>query len=204
MFKRPSTVRSALAALLLLGFAGVTFAEGSTAELIENARKRAREIQEIKQVLADPDQTVRLAAFDAMVGSGNATQREMALDAGLASTDSVLRNLAFKHALLGQDQISITLIVDTEASKVVQEKSVERIDRHGGNWVAIIDPKTVDLVAGKFNHPGNSSMKGGVSGPQMTLKYGDVGAEMRLQDDNTLVGKVFIDGAQFKAKAAFR
>ena len=204
MFKRPSTVRSALAALLLLGFAGVTFAEGSTAELIENARKRAREIQEIKQVLADPDQTVRLAAFDAMVTSKDATQREMALDAGFASTDSVLRNLAFKHALLGQDQISFTLTVDASASKVVQEKSAEYIDGYGSNWVAKIDPKTVDLVLGEFNHPGFDSYKGGVSGSQLTLSYHNVSADLRLQDDNSLAGTVFIGNTRFKATAALR
>ena len=204
MFKRSLTVRSIVAALLLVGFAGAAFAEGTTSELIENARKRAREIQEIKQVLSDPDQTVRLVAFDAMVSSGNATQREMALDAGFASADSVMRNLAFKHALLGQNQINMVIAVDISAPKAVQEKSVAYIDKYGSSWVLRIDPKTVDLVTGKFVSPNGTIYQGAVSGPRLTFIYEHRSGELRLQDDNSLTGTVHHDGAQFKATASFR
>ncbi|HRP36055.1 MAG TPA: hypothetical protein PLI48_09255, partial [Gammaproteobacteria bacterium] len=74
--------------LLALAVAAEGWAQ-SAAEIIEQARARARQVEEIKQVLNDPDQNVRLAAFEAMVGSDDSLMRELALDAGINSTDQV-------------------------------------------------------------------------------------------------------------------
>lgn len=182
-------------------------AQPSAADIVEQARERARQLDEIKQVLNDPDQNVRLAAFEAMVSTGDPLMRELALDAGLASTDQVLRGLAFKHAVLGLSQLNITLTLDPAAPKESQEKVQAYLQKTGANWQLEIDPKTVDLGRGYFQLPGNATRNGNISGLVLTFNYGYHTGELYLQDDNTLGGSVYYSyggNHQFKATAPIR
>lgn len=197
----------AAAGLLALGVAADGWAQ-SAAEIIEQARARARQVEEIKQVLNDPDQNVRLAAFEAMVGSDDSLMRELALDAGLNSTDEVLRGMALRQAVLGLAQLTITLAVDTAAPKAIQDSSREFLEKNGNSYVMAIDPKTRDLSTGAFNMPGNVNQRGNVSGRVVTFKYPYYTGELHLQEDNTLAGTVHYQWSsnnhQFKATAPLR
>lgn len=193
--------------LLALTLAADAWAQ-SAAEIIEQARARARQVEEIKQVLNDPDQNVRLAAFEAMVGSDDSLMRELALDAGLNSTDQVLRGMALRQAVLGLSQLTITLAVDTSAPKAIQDSSREFLEKNGSSYVMAIDPKTKDLSTGAFNLPGNTNQRGNVSGQVVTFKYSTHTGELHLQEDNTLAGTVHYQWSssthQFKATAPLR
>jgi hypothetical protein len=193
--------------LLALAVAADGWAQ-SAAEIIEQARARARQVEEIKQVLNDPDQNVRLAAFEAMVGSDDSLMRELALDAGLNSTDEVLRGMALRQAVLGLAQLTITLAVDTAAPKAIQDSSREFLEKNGNSYVMAIDPKTRDLSTGAFNMPGNVNQRGNVSGRVVTFKYPYYTGELHLQEDNTLAGTVHYQWSsnnhQFKATAPLR
>ena len=193
--------------LLALAVAADGWAQ-SAAEIIEQARARARQVEEIKQVLNDPDQNVRLAAFEAMVGSDDSLMRELALDAGLNSTDEVLRGMALRQAVLGLAQLTITLAVDTAAPKAIQDSSREFLEKNGNSYVMAIDPKTRDLSTGAFNMPGNVNQRGNVSGRVVTFKYSYYTGELHLQEDNTLAGTVHYQWSsnnhQFKATAPLR
>lgn len=182
-------------------------AQASPSEIIDQARARARHIEEIKQVLSDPDQNVRLAAFEAMVTSDDPLMRELALDAGLASTDRVLRGLALRHAVLGLAQLTITLAVDDSAPKPVQERTRDHLEKSGNSYVAPIDPKGSDLTNGAF-HSGNAKYRGNVSGLVVTFSYPYYTGELHLQDDNSLAGVVYYNHGstnyQFKASAPLR
>lgn len=197
----------AVAGLLALAIAADGWAQ-SAAEIIEQARARARQVEEIKQVLNDPDQNVRLAAFEAMVGSDDSLMRELALDAGLNSTDEVLRGLALRHAVLSLAQLTITLAVDTAAPKAIQDSSREFLEKNGNSYVMAIDPKTRDLPTGAFSMPGNVNQRGNVSGRVVTFKYPYYTGELHLQEDNTLAGTVHYQWSsnnhQFKATAPLR
>lgn len=197
----------AAAGLLALAVAADGWAQ-SAAEIIEQARARARQVEEIKQVLNDPDQNVRLAAFEAMVGSDDSLMRELALDAGLNSTDEVLRGMALRQAVLGLAQLTITLAVDTAAPKAIQDSSREFLEKNGNSYVMAIDPKTRDLSTGAFNMPGNVNQRGNVSGRVVTFKYSYYTGELHLQEDNTLAGTVHYQWSsnnhQFKATAPLR
>lgn len=189
----------------------VVAAEGwaqSAAEVIEQARARARQVEEIKQVLNDPDQNVRLAAFEAMVGSDDPLMRELALDAGLNSTDQVLRGMALRHAVLGLAQLTISLEVDESAPKEIQESSRAFLLKNGSSYAMTIDDKGKDLGTGAFHAAGQASHRGNVSGQVVTFKYSYHSGELHLQDDNTLAGKVFYQWSshnhQFKATAPLR
>lgn len=193
--------------LLAMAVAAEGWAQ-SAAEIIEQARARARQVEEIKQVLNDPDQNVRLAAFEAMVGSDDSLMRELALDAGINSTDQVLRGLALRHAVLGLSQLTITLAVDDSASKPIQESTREFLAKNGNSYVMGIDQKTKDLSTGAFNLPASSSYRGNVSGQVVTFREAYHTGELHLQEDNTLAGTLYYQrGAathQFKATAPLR
>jgi len=206
-------IASPVNALRLAGFliflvaSAEALAQANTADIIEQARARARQVEEIKQVLTDPDQNVRLAAFEGMVDSGDPLMREIALDTGLASTDRVLRGLALKHTILGLAQLSITLTVDDSAPKPVQDKSVKYLEKNGNNYILTFDPKGSDLNRGFFHPPGNLHWAGNVSGTVVTFNYGKYTGELILQDDNTLAGLVHYNqggGHRFKATAPLR
>ncbi len=193
-------------AAVLLGLSMVsinTHAQTSASEIIEQARERARNIEEFKGVLNDPDQNVRLAAFEVMVTNDDPLMRELALDTGLASTDQVLRGLAFKHAVLGLDQLVLTLEKNESAPKKVQERTEVYLERYGQKLVINIDTSEVDLNRGYFAY-GNQT--GNISGTVMTFDYGNYLGDLRLQDDNSLAGQVnFGNGnSQFKATAPIR
>lgn len=186
---------------------GDVFAQTTAAEIIEKARERARQVDEIKQVLNDPDQNVRLAAFEAMVGSDDPLMRELALDAGLSSTDQVLRGMALKHAVLNLAAIHVTLAVDESAPKPVQERVQAYLQKSGRTYQVEIDPKSVNPERGSFYGRGNPSHSGNVSGTVVTFSYGYYTGELHLQDDNTLAGHVHYSYGgdhQFKATAPIR
>jgi hypothetical protein len=193
--------------LLLLALGPDAIAQQSTAEIIEQARARARQIEEVKQVLNDPDQNVRLAAFEGMVSSDDPLMRELALDAGLASTDQVLRGVALKHAVMGLAQLSITLAVDTAAPKPVQERARAHLEKSGASFLLVIDTQNVDLNRGFFHPPRQPAYNGNVSGLVLTFNYGYHSGELHLQEDSTLAGTVHYSPGgdhQFKATAPLR
>lgn len=196
--------------LLTLCIASLSYsalAQTSAAQIVEQARERARQLDEIKQVLNDPDQNVRLAAFEAMVDSGDPLMRELALDAGIASTDQVLRGLALKYAVLSLEQLNITLSLDPDAPKEVQEKSRTYLEKTGAGFVLKIDTKSVDIPRGYFQQPGNSNRTGNISGLILTFDYAYHAGELHLQDDNTLAGTIYYNyggNHQFKATAPVR
>ncbi len=171
-----------------------------TATLIEAARAKAKKIDEIKAILNDPDQTVRLAAFEAMVGSGDPLMRELAIQTGLAASDSIMRALAFKHVLLGLDRLVFTLAVDESEAKERVEHSQAVFAQNGSIASIQFDRSRTDPAKAIFFRPG-SSQTGKVEGLVVTFDYGEIEGELRLQDDNSLLGRVRFHNGVFKAKA---
>jgi len=86
----PIVCAAGAAVLLLLNPVSV-YAQTSAAEMLEQARARSRDIEELKAVLNGPDQNMRLAIFDVMVNSGDEAMRQVALDLGLASADPLMQ-----------------------------------------------------------------------------------------------------------------
>lgn len=180
----------------------------SAAEIVDQARARARQVEEIKKLLDDPDQNVRVAAFDTMVGSDDPLMRDLALDAGLNSTDQVLRAVALRHTVLGLAQLTIALAVDDSQSKEAQESARSFQVRNGSVYTMMIDDKGKDLSTGSFHRTGHAGERGNVSGLVVTFSYGSYSGELQLQDDNSLAGTVYFGSGQthhkFKASAPLR
>lgn len=106
----------------------LAFAQSSAAEMLEQARARAREMEELKAVLNGPDQNMRPASFDIMVNSGDEAMRQIAIDTGLASADPLTQAMAFKETILGLNRIVFSLEIDTSQPETVFEHLVQPDD----------------------------------------------------------------------------
>ena len=180
-------------------------AQTTAAEILEKARGQARDLEELRKVLNGPDQNMRLATFDAMAASGDPTMRNVAIDVGMASADSLLQAAAFREVVMGLDSLIMTLVVDTSAPDAVQEKSTKRLDS-GTEYVlqmAYHEPKT-----GKFaydsRYKDNPTYSGFVTGTTLIFKNGNDTGTLELKDDNAVSGVVNLGKTQFIATARIR
>lgn len=163
----------------------------SAAEILEKARANSREIEDLKKALNDPDQNMRLATFKAMVESGNEAYRAVAMDAGLASTDTVIRELAFKTAIMGLDRLHFTLSLDPSQPKEVQERTRAYLAQSGNEFV--LEMPYRDPERGMFGTRKDLTGRiGEVSGTRVTFKYGYNSGDLALEDDDMVTGVVTI------------
>ncbi len=76
-------------------------------------RRQAAQLAEFRTLLADPDPTVRLLTLREAIRAGDATQRQMAIEMGLASNESEMLELALRGMMANIHQI-IMEFVDAE------------------------------------------------------------------------------------------
>jgi hypothetical protein len=178
-------------------------AQDSVDDILEKARSQARDYEKLKRVLVEePDQNVRLAAFDLMVKDGDSMLHAIAVDAGLASADRLLQAAAFKEAIMSLDRLHLTLSLDKTASQDMQEKAKQYLDTKGDALVIVFRKK--DARAGTFSGP---SLNGEVSGTLLTYKLGYGSGTLELKDDNAISGTVIVHSGsplQFLASGRIR
>ena len=172
----------------LLSGSNVAVAQTSAAEMLEQARARAREMEELKAVLNGPDQNMRLASFDIMVNSGDEAMRQIAIDTGLASADTLMQAMAFKEAVLSLNRIVMSLEIDKSQPADIQAQAQKMLDANGNAYeLPIVES---DKKTGIFKIYTNN--KGQVSGLELTFKYSyDIG-KLSLVDETTIKGPVRI------------
>ncbi len=86
-------------------------------DLLAKIRANASQYNEFKQLLNNPDQSIRIAAFDGMVNSGDSALRNIALDEALTNTDSTLQALAFKEIIMGLDVLNFSIALSENVSE---------------------------------------------------------------------------------------
>lgn len=175
----------AAVAIGLFATPSVTYAQSSAAEMLEQARTRARDMEELKKVLNGPDQNMRLASFDIMVNSGDNAMREIAIDLGLASTDSLMQAMAFKEAIMGLESIVMNIEVDSSQPKEIQENAEKFLSSKGNVYTVYITGR--DKAAGTFEIKRN---KGQVSGTSVNFTEGYNSGTLQLVDETTMRGSV--------------
>lgn len=162
------------------------FAQDSADQLLEQARAKAAEIEKLKKIInEEPDQNVRLAAFDLMISKGDSVMHEVAVEAGLASADSLLQAAAFKEAFMALDRLHLTLAVDPKASEEIRDASQVYIDKNGDQYV--IKFRSKDVKAGTVKA---SNLAGQVIGTQFTYTLGQGNGALFLKDDNAVSGDI--------------
>ena len=177
---------------LLLVDATMAWAQTSAAEMLEKARARSRDMEELKAVLNGPDQNMRLATFDVMVASGDSAMREIAIDLGLASADPLLQGMAFKEAFLSLDRVIMTLEVDKSQPESIQETAQTYLDSKGNTYNMPI--AKADKKSGTFTI--YSTYSGQVTGTSVSFNYNYDSGQLELIDETTIKGpiKVYSSG----------
>lgn len=172
-------------AIGLFATPSVSIAQQSAAEMLEQARARARDMEELKKVLNGPDQNMRLASFDIMVNSGDNAMREIAIDLGLASTDSLMQAMAFKEAIMGLDSIVMNLEIDSSQPKEIQDIAEKFLSSKGNVYTVHITGR--DKANGTFDIKRN---KGQVSGTSVNFTEGYNSGTLQMVDESTMRGAV--------------
>lgn len=167
---------------------GVAIAQTSAAEMLEQARARAREMEELKAVLNGPDQNMRLASFDVMVNSGDEAMRQIAIDTGLASADPLMQAMAFKELVLSLNRIVMSLEIDKSQPAEIQAKSQAFLDAHGNAYALTIVKS--DKKTGIFNI--DTRYKGQVTGLELTFNYSYDTGRLSLVDETAMKGPIRI------------
>ena len=85
-------------------------------------RRQAGVLAEFRAMLADPDSNVRLLAMREAIRVGDASQRQMAIEAGLASNESSMVEVALRGILTNVQQIVIEA-TDAEGKITIDGKS---------------------------------------------------------------------------------
>ena len=160
---------------------GVAIAQTSAAEMLEQARARAREMEELKAVLNGPDQNMRLASFDVMVNSGDEAMRQIAIDTGLASADPLMQAMAFKELVLSLNRIVMSLEIDKSQPAEIQAKSQAFLDAHGNAYALTIVKS--DKKTGIFNIEVQRSSHGFGTDLQLQLRHRQAFACRRDRDE---------------------
>ncbi len=164
----------------------VAFAQSTAAEMLEKARARSRDMEELKSVLNGPDQNMRLATFDVMVNSDDDAMRQIAIDAGLASADPLLQSMAFKSVVLGMERITLSLEIDKSQPKELQEAAQKYLASKGDVYhIPIIG---TDHDSGVFTI--YSSYTGQINGLELNFKYNHDLGTLSLVDEATMKGPI--------------
>jgi len=163
-------------------------AQSSAAELLEQARARSRDLEELKAVLNGPDQNMRLATFDVMVRSGDEAMREVAIDLGMASADPLLQGMALKETILSLNMLIFDLEVDSSQPQSIQDKAQQILQSKGATYQLPIND--ADRDAGTFRT--KSKPGGQVSGTTLTFQSGYDKGQFELADERTLKGTLMI------------
>ena len=172
----------------LLSGSNVAVAQTSAAEMLEQARARAREMEELKAVLNGPDQNMRLASFDIMVNSGDEAMRQIAIDTGLASADTLMQAMAFKESVLSLNRIVMSLEIDKSQPAEIQAKSQAILNANGNAYeLPIVES---DKKTGIFKI--YSSYTGQVTGLELTFNYSYDNGRLSLVDETTMKGPIRI------------
>ena len=184
MTRIPLTIAALVVSSLLLLDSAPVYAQATAAEMLEQARARSRDMEELKAVLNGPDQNMRLATFDVMVNSGDEAMRAIAIDMGMASADPLMQAMAFKETVLSLNRIVFTLELDTSQPETVQQKAEAWLNSNGARYeFPIVE---VDKKTGVFKIKQNNT--GQVNGTTLTFKHGYNSGQLELVDETTIKG----------------
>jgi archaellum component FlaC len=130
---------------------------------IEQAYLLTRDVERLLALLESPDQSSRIVAFYAIINSGRPSSSELAINKAFASSDEVLRGLAFRAAF------SLIKVMEIELSEPKNPSDREKRDLQHARITnsAMVDDIKYDVKTGKFS--GNFS-SGQVSGSIITFR----------------------------------
>lgn len=171
-------------------------------ELMEKARNQGGEYEKARRILnEEPDQNVRLAAFNLMLQQEDRTLKEIAIDAGINSTDRILQAQAFKAAVMDLEKIHLELTdIDSAAAKKNTSLS-SYLEGNGPAFTITIGERNWDEGTFQTGHH-----LGETSGLRLnyTNRQYYVDTVLELVDDDTIKGKFRMYGQTMTATGKLR
>ncbi len=163
------------------------FAETSAEQLKQRIQARSQRIAEFRALLNDPDQTVRLAALDEMLGSDDVAMRELAFGVCFNSADQAMRAICLRRKFADLGTINVEF--PGTAGQEWSASQLKVLQEWGGTYtfsVTGFDPKT-----GRFKTIGTyRNGKGQLSGTRLTFKHPYCAGSFALGDGAVLEGEL--------------
>ena len=174
--------------------------DSSPAAILENIQRQAGEIAQLRSALDNPEQSARIAAFNAMVNSGNSALEELAIATAFASADEATKALAIRAAFKSVQVLEVELSGPQDPSDDTT-KALEYIRRHSGATIKNIeyDPQT-----GKFAGKDRND-QGQVSGRNIAFSTSRCGGSLNNKEGTwEFLGKVRCGNSVFDGKFTLR
>ncbi|MDG4601613.1 MAG: hypothetical protein P9C48_00220 [Defluviicoccus sp.] len=169
--------------------------EGSGTSVLESIQREAKEVEQMRAALQSPDQSVRVAAFWAMVNSGNPALSEMAITTAFANADQATKVLAVRAAFASVQVLEVELTLPQDASEPARRDLGQAI----GHGMATISEIKYDAKTGKFQGRSMSlDSSGQVSGITISFKTnGCSGTLVNKEGTWVFQGKVRCESSVF-------
>ena len=172
-----------------------TTATSVSANTIEEIKKRAAEINELKALVQSADPALRLAAIDAMQNSEDLAMRELAFSAGVNASDESVVALTIRNKFSELDNfiVSFNSEPEDEEGKKIYKSIGGRLNVEIGEY---------NKNKGVFRNSTNYSSSSGnstLSGLNLLLGTAYCHGEFRLADDLLFKGTVTCSKQQFPA-----
>lgn len=163
---------------------------------IEQIKKRAAEINELKSLLQSADPALRLAAIDTMQNSEDLAMRELAFNTGFHSSDESVVALTIRNKFSEIDNFVVTFAKPEEGGK-----QMETYNEFGGRLMVKI--KNYDKAKGTFTNTTDISIaerQSTLSGLNLLLETRYCKGEFKLADDLIYKGIITCNRQQFPAE----
>lgn len=172
-----------------------SFAKTANAS-VEQIKKRAAEINEMKALLQSADPALRLAAIDTMQNSEDIAMRELAFSSGFHSSDEAVVALTIRNKFTEIDNFAVTLTKPEDGGK-----QMETYDYYGGRVMFRINAydKAKGTITNRTDISSNSRQST-ISGLNLVLESGNCKGEFKLSDDLVYRGIMTCSKHQFPAE----
>ena len=164
----------------------------------ERIRAQAQRIKEFRDLLADRDPTVRLAALDEMLKSNDAAAREIAFEAGLGSAEPTMRALALRTRIFAMKSV----VVELENRNKLPDEQWQVLMAHFGGpthtfGLSKPDPQTGNILV-------NERHSGQVSGQEFTFPYNSGVFRLTLGNAGVMSGTMTNRGKSVAARVTLQ
>lgn len=152
-------------------------------DMLKQIQERAAKVKQYRELLGNPDQTIRISALDVMLKSDDHVMRELAFNLGFSSADDAMRAIALKNKLVYMKQLNFNLSL-TETPTEVEKKAILEQFSHAFS----IDIQDYDINSGAFKFSSRSGNTGQISGTGISLQSYRCSANAALSEGATLIG----------------
>lgn len=167
-------------------------AEISAEQLKQRIQARSQRIAEFRALLNDPDQTVRLAALDEMVGSDDVAMRELAFGVCFNSADEAMRAICLRRKFADLGTINVEFS-DPSGQKLADTQAKALQD--WGN-IYTFSVTEFDARTGRFKTAGTyRNGTGQLSGTRLTFSHPYCTGAFALGDGAVLEGELGCTGS---------